>query len=72
VSSPCDIDYGCDPLKAALEANYSDVSFEAQYAYCAAANGSFLGANLQPCIQCYQSSTTQSYLANCMSARDVP
>jgi hypothetical protein len=69
VSSPCDIDYACDPLRGVLESSYSGVTIDTQYAYCSTANGSFLSDSLSPCIQCYQASRTQSYLANCMFDR---
>jgi hypothetical protein len=65
ISSPCDIDYACLPLKKALTYGNLNPSEETQWGYCSADNGSFLGVNLSPCIQCFQASKDEEYIANC-------
>ncbi|CAJ2507525.1 Uu.00g087110.m01.CDS01 [Anthostomella pinea] len=67
VSSPCDINYACQPLKTALESG-SLSSTGDQYEYCSADGGSFLGSQTEACLQCFASSTNQAYLSNFITA----
>ncbi|ORY71512.1 uncharacterized protein BCR38DRAFT_417055 [Pseudomassariella vexata] len=68
VSSPCDIDYACQPLKKALEDDELNPDIAAEYGYCDADGGKFAGSQVDSCIQCFQSSTNQAYLANFFTA----
>ncbi|KAI1487287.1 hypothetical protein F5X96DRAFT_681353 [Biscogniauxia mediterranea] len=63
ISSPCDIDYGCAPLKKALETGILN-STDNQYEYCTADGGKFTDSQLQSCVQCFASSSNQEYMAN--------
>ncbi|KAI0471779.1 hypothetical protein GGR56DRAFT_90914 [Xylariaceae sp. FL0804] len=67
ISSPCDIDFACAPLKTALEAGNLSAN-GAEYGYCWADDYSFSGAQLQSCQQCFASSSSQVYLANFITA----
>jgi hypothetical protein len=64
ISSPCVIDYACQPLKKALEAGNLDPSRD-QYEYCSADGGIFATPKVDACIQCFSTSTEQAYMANC-------
>ncbi|KAI5924157.1 hypothetical protein F4810DRAFT_665957 [Camillea tinctor] len=63
ISSPCDIDYGCAPLKKALETGILN-STAGQYEYCTADGGRFTATQLDSCVQCFASSSNQEYMAN--------
>lgn len=65
VSSPCDIDFACRPLKKSLEAGNLNPGNGTQFDYCTADGGSFSGTQLQDCIQCFRSSSNQFYMSNC-------
>ncbi|KAK8079096.1 hypothetical protein PG994_002903 [Apiospora phragmitis] len=69
ISSPCDINYACAPLKKSLIAGNLDPVNGAQYDYCSADGGKFMGQNLNSCVQCLQSSTNQVYTSNCKRTR---
>ncbi|KAI0532427.1 hypothetical protein GGR58DRAFT_490326 [Xylaria digitata] len=67
ISSPCTINWGCQPLKKALEAGSLD-SRRDQFEYCTA-DGDFLSSNnVDDCIQCFASSPNQGHLSNFMTA----
>ncbi|KAI0130041.1 hypothetical protein BJ170DRAFT_297861 [Xylariales sp. AK1849] len=68
VSSPCDIDYACLPLKTALEAGGLNPDNATEFEYCDADGGNFTGPHLDACIQCFDSSTNQAYLSNFLTA----
>ncbi|KAI0834652.1 hypothetical protein F5Y06DRAFT_153552 [Hypoxylon sp. FL0890] len=68
VSSPCDIDYACRPLKHALETGILDPGNGTQLDYCTADSGAFSGSQLQDCIQCFRSSSNQFYMSNFLTA----
>ncbi len=66
VSSPCTINWGCQPLKKALEAGSLDSNRD-QFEYCTA-DGDFASSpNVDDCIKCFASSTNQGYMSNCMN-----
>ncbi|KAI1084263.1 hypothetical protein F5B20DRAFT_524202 [Whalleya microplaca] len=67
ISSPCDIDFACEPLKTALEAGNLDSSGD-QYEYCTAGGGIFSGPTVDSCLQCFSSSTNQAYMSNFITA----
>ncbi|KAI1505623.1 hypothetical protein F5X99DRAFT_214311 [Biscogniauxia marginata] len=67
ISSPCDIDYGCAPLKKALETGILSPTGD-QYAYCTADGGKFTPSQLDDCVQCFASSSNQEYMANFITA----
>lgn len=64
-SSPCNIDYACAPLKTALEAGNLNPSNGTQLDYCTADGGAFSGSQLDNCIQCFRSSSSQFFMSNC-------
>lgn len=64
VSSPCDIDYACQPLKSALEIGGLNPENATEFDYCDADNGKFSGAQVEACIQCFDSSSSQAFMAN--------
>ncbi|KAI1284692.1 hypothetical protein F5Y07DRAFT_347448 [Xylaria sp. FL0933] len=67
VSSPCTINWGCQPLKKALEAGSLDATRD-QLEYCTA-DGDFASSrNVDDCIKCFASSTNQGYMSNFMTA----
>ncbi|KAK9770421.1 putative LPXTG-domain-containing protein [Seiridium cardinale] len=68
VSSPCDIDYACQPLKTALETNSLDPEKATEFDYCDADGGKFSGTQVDACIQCFGSSSNQAYMANFITA----
>jgi hypothetical protein len=70
VSSPCTINWACQPLKTALEAGSLDASRD-QLEYCTA-DGNFTTAHhIDDCIQCFASSANQAYMGNCMNRFSV-
>lgn len=72
ISSPCDINYACAPLKTALETGgLDDSAVNATYDYCSADNGKFNGSSVDSCVQCLQSSTDQVYVSNFLIALDA-
>ncbi|GAP93223.1 putative exo-alpha-sialidase neuraminidase protein [Rosellinia necatrix] len=67
VSSPCGINFACQPLKKALEAGNLD-STRDQLEYCTA-DGDFTTAHhIDDCIKCFASSPDQMYMSNFMTA----
>ncbi|KAI2463770.1 hypothetical protein F4781DRAFT_106080 [Annulohypoxylon bovei var. microspora] len=68
ISSPCDIDYACRPLKQALETGNLNPSNGTQLDYCTADGGAFSGSQLQDCVQCFRSSSNQFYMSNFLTA----
>ncbi|KAI0377932.1 hypothetical protein F5Y04DRAFT_167962 [Hypomontagnella monticulosa] len=68
ISSPCDIDYACRPLKKALEIGNLNPNNGTQLDYCSADGGVFNGSHLQDCVQCFRSSPNQFYLSNFLTA----
>ncbi|KAI1847140.1 hypothetical protein JX266_006680 [Neoarthrinium moseri] len=68
VSSPCDLDSACQPFKKALEVNGLDPDKGTEFDYCEADGGKFSGAQVDACIQCFDSSSTQAYMANFITA----
>ncbi|KAF2970329.1 hypothetical protein GQX73_g3214 [Xylaria multiplex] len=67
ISSPCTINWGCQPLKKTLEAG-SLVAARDQFEYCTA-DGDFLSSNnVDDCIRCFASSPNQEHLSNFMTA----
>ncbi|KAI0166907.1 hypothetical protein GGR52DRAFT_556118 [Hypoxylon sp. FL1284] len=68
VSSPCDIDYGCRPLKTALLAGNLNPDDSTQLDYCSADGGAFSGPQLHDCIQCFRSSSNQFFMSNFLTA----
>jgi hypothetical protein len=67
ISSPCDIEYACQPLRGALEAGRLDPSRD-QYEYCSVDGGIFSTSRVDSCIQCFSTSTEQVYIANFITA----
>ncbi|XXH00149.1 hypothetical protein Hte_006491 [Hypoxylon texense] len=68
ISSPCDINFGCRPLKTALEAGNLIPDNGTQFDYCTADSGAFSGSQLHDCIQCFRSSSSQFYMSNFLTA----
>ncbi|KAK7993496.1 MFS general substrate transporter [Apiospora arundinis] len=68
ISSPCDINYACAPLQKSLISGNLDPVNGAQYDYCSADGGNFMGKSLNSCVQCLQSSTNQVYTSNFLIA----
>ncbi|KAI0884341.1 uncharacterized protein GGS22DRAFT_165430 [Annulohypoxylon maeteangense] len=68
ISSPCDIDYACRPLKQALETGNLNPDNGTQLDYCTADGGAFNGSQLQDCVQCFRSSANQFYMSNFLTA----
>ncbi|KAI1745915.1 hypothetical protein F4680DRAFT_399619 [Xylaria scruposa] len=67
ISSPCNINWACQPVKTALEAGNLDDTGD-QLDYCAA-DGNFTTAHhIDDCIKCLASSPSQEHLANFMIA----
>ncbi|KAI0422015.1 hypothetical protein F5X98DRAFT_190479 [Xylaria grammica] len=67
ISSPCTINWACQPLQKALEAGSLD-STRDQFEYCSA-DGDFASSqNVHDCIQCFASSSNQGHLSNFMTA----
>ncbi|KAI0096001.1 hypothetical protein GGR51DRAFT_553786 [Nemania sp. FL0031] len=67
VSSPCTINWACQPLKTALEAGSLEPGRD-QLEYCTA-DGNFTTAHhIDDCITCFESSSNQGYMANFMTA----
>ncbi|TRX88025.1 hypothetical protein FHL15_011080 [Xylaria flabelliformis] len=67
ISSPCNINWACQPLKTALEAGDLDDTGD-QLGYCAA-DGNFTTAHhIDDCVKCLASSPSQEHLANFMTA----
>ncbi|KAF3025993.1 hypothetical protein E8E14_015050 [Neopestalotiopsis sp. 37M] len=68
ISSPCNINYACQPLKTALETGVLDPSKDNEFGYCDADGARFSGSSVDACVQCLQASDDQEYLANFMTA----
>ncbi|KAI0456799.1 hypothetical protein F5B21DRAFT_513129 [Xylaria acuta] len=67
ISSPCNINWACQPVKTALEAGNLDATRD-QLEYCTA-DGDFTTAHhIDDCIQCLASSPSQGHLSNFMTA----
>ncbi|KAK5631144.1 hypothetical protein RRF57_006859 [Xylaria bambusicola] len=67
ISSPCTINWGCQPLKKALEAGDLG-STRDQLEYCTA-DGDFASShNVNDCIKCFASSPNQGYMSNFITA----
>ncbi|KAJ3554458.1 hypothetical protein NPX13_g10605 [Xylaria arbuscula] len=67
ISSPCTINWGCQPLKKALEAGSLDGSKD-QLDYCTA-DGDFASShNVNDCIKCFASTNNQAHMANFITA----
>ncbi|KAI0490414.1 hypothetical protein F4859DRAFT_7452 [Xylaria cf. heliscus] len=67
ISSPCNINFACQPLKTALEAGSLDDTGD-QLGYCTA-DGNFTTAHhIDDCIKCLASSPSQGHLSNFMTA----
>ncbi|KAK6858520.1 hypothetical protein PG995_006219 [Apiospora arundinis] len=54
ISSPCDINYACQPLKTSLRAGNLVPDNGTQLDYCDADGGKFMGPKLGSCLQCLQ------------------
>ncbi|RYP76671.1 hypothetical protein DL771_001593 [Monosporascus sp. 5C6A] len=67
VSSPCDINTACGPLKKAMVAGNLDPDRD-PYEYCTADGARFSGHVLDACIQCMTSSESQYFMSNFMTA----
>ncbi|RYP29116.1 hypothetical protein DL767_006886 [Monosporascus sp. MG133] len=67
VSSPCDINTACGPLREAMVAGDLDPDRD-PYEYCTADRDKFSGYVLDVCIQCMASSETQYFMTNFMTA----
>lgn len=68
ISSPCDIDFACRPLKQALETGILNPGNGTQLDYCTADSDAFSGSQLQDCVQCFRSSSNQFYISNFLTA----
>ncbi|KAI0443577.1 hypothetical protein F4803DRAFT_514670 [Xylaria telfairii] len=67
ISSPCNINWACQPVKTALEAGNLDATGD-QLGYCTA-DGNFTTAHhIDDCIKCLASSPSQGHLSNFMTA----
>ncbi|KAI1813533.1 hypothetical protein GGS20DRAFT_473649 [Poronia punctata] len=67
ISSPCNINWACQPLKNALEAGNLDATRD-QFEYCSA-DGSFTDSrHIDDCIKCFASSPNQGYMSNFVTA----
>ncbi|KAI1824631.1 hypothetical protein F4861DRAFT_247269 [Xylaria intraflava] len=67
ISSPCDINFACQPLKTALETGITNSTHDT-YDYCSVDGDIFAGSNADACLQCLQASPNQAYLANFVTA----
>ncbi|KAI0024464.1 hypothetical protein F4780DRAFT_725525 [Xylariomycetidae sp. FL0641] len=67
ISSPCDIDFACQPLKGALQAGNLSSTGD-QLEYCTADDGSFNSSQLDACYQCLVSTNDQKYISNFITA----
>ncbi|RYP35719.1 hypothetical protein DL766_002372 [Monosporascus sp. MC13-8B] len=67
VSSPCDIDTACGPLKKAMVVGNLDPGRD-PYEYCTTDGDGFSGSVLDACIECMTSSESQYFMANFMTA----
>ncbi|KAI1171936.1 hypothetical protein F4777DRAFT_26573 [Nemania sp. FL0916] len=67
VSSPCTINWACQPLKTALEAGNLD-STRNQLEYCSADGNFTTTHHINDCIKCFASSPNQYHMANFMTA----
>ncbi|KAK7959528.1 uncharacterized protein PG986_004382 [Apiospora aurea] len=68
ISSPCDINYACEPLKMSLRAGNLVPNNGTQLDYCEADGGKFQGPKVSSCLQCLQASPDQTYTANFLVA----
>ncbi|KAJ2906585.1 hypothetical protein MKZ38_000840 [Zalerion maritima] len=68
VSSPCDIDTTCLPLKEALLDGDLDPEKSTAYGYCDAEGASFEESSIKSCVSCLQAESDQKYLANFLVA----
>ncbi|KAK8062363.1 hypothetical protein PG997_014460 [Apiospora hydei] len=68
ISSPCDINYACAPLKTALTSGIPDGDISNPYGYCSADGGKFTSRSLDSCVQCLKSSSSQAYISNFLIA----
>ncbi|KAJ9143845.1 Exo-alpha-sialidase neuraminidase [Pleurostoma richardsiae] len=67
-STPCDIDYACQPLQGALESGDLDPANVTEFQYCSVNGGAFGGEAVTNCVQCMQASSGQTYLSNFLVA----
>ncbi|KAK8112711.1 hypothetical protein PG984_013237 [Apiospora sp. TS-2023a] len=65
ISSPCNIDYACEPLKKSLEAGGLGTNNTDQLEYCDADGGKFRSAQVDTCIRCFAASSNQQHMASC-------
>jgi len=63
ISSPCVINWACQPLKDALTSGLDDE--DASWNYCEAGNNALSSKNMESCVSCLASSETETYLSNC-------
>ena len=65
VSTPCDIETSCGPLKKAMEAGNLEPDRD-PYEYCSAdGEDRFTTRGLYPCISCLAANNDLSFMANC-------
>ncbi|KAI3321780.1 hypothetical protein HD806DRAFT_147026 [Xylariaceae sp. AK1471] len=67
VSSPCNINWACQPLKTALEAGNLDATRD-QFEYCSASGNFTSSRHIDDCIKCFASSPNQGYMSNFVTA----
>jgi len=64
ISSPCVINWACEPLKDAILDGQLDPKSDT-FGYCTASNSAFFGKTLKSCVACLKSSDDETYLGNC-------
>ncbi|KAI1438236.1 hypothetical protein GGR50DRAFT_483452 [Xylaria sp. CBS 124048] len=67
ISSPCDIDWACQPLKTGLVSGITNSS-SGTYDFCSADGNVFGEATANDCLRCLQASPNQIHLANFFTA----
>jgi hypothetical protein len=65
ISTPCDINYACEPLKESFETGIVSPDSAQEFGYCDANGTNLSQSTIDACVQCLQVSNTQEYMANC-------
>ncbi|KAF4469873.1 exo-alpha-sialidase neuraminidase [Fusarium albosuccineum] len=68
INSPCNIDGGCAPLEDALKKSLLNVNNDNQFDYCEAKSSVLESSSYKDCIECLESTSSQTYLANFLIA----
>lgn len=67
INSPCNIETSCGSLEDALKTSLLKSNADNQLDYCTAEDSIINGPSYKECIGCLQSTSDQTYLANCES-----